>query len=627
MSHGWSGEADFPTSSGIVPTDSISSSPKNSKITRVKFLRQRNMRKYFLPVVGLLQMVGLGAYLSLGAPSTAFMPIVATMDDQSLISLAIETPARASLIITVAAAAWILWTMAIRPSSFWQSLQQFDGVPCMPHRHWLFGHAFSLLQTRHQQHDFVTHQQALNERHANAAGRTAFWVLTTRGIVLTAATDVRTVLRLESHKEPPRLASHHLSRLLGREQLGLLNGPKWKAHRSAITKSFTPTALRTLQVAVRTVIQNCVRTMEERIRATAKGAFEFDIAVLMKLIGIDALGLSSLSYSFDCCKTLEMHEFAESFSFVMGDVFRRMEDNPLRPDNLFYGLPTKTNREFCRHANIVRSLVRTIVQEHRQRRDSHSYRQQQLSMDLLDNLVLAHESAKERSGVSEDTLIDVTLTILFAGYDTVSNTMTYALYLITQELSVQTNILSEIAAVGMNDPDALVYIKACFDEALRLYPPGAVGNFRNLQRPVTLSSSEAGGDKLLLPKGTLVLLPFWTIHRNPANFERPHEFLPERWVRRDMKTGHWVGRSIEDKELAHSSQVPPANRSNFFGFSAGGRNCPGGKYATQEGILVLAHLISKFRFELVDPEYRLVPERHGPVQRPKGGIPMKIGLR
>ena len=91
-------------------------------------------------------------------------------------------------------------------------------------------------------------------------------------------------------------------------------------------------------------------------------------------------------------------------------------------------------------------------------------------MDLLDNLLLAHESAKERSGVSEDTLIDVTLTILFAGYDTVSNTMTYALYLITQELSVQTNILSEIAAVGMDNPDALVYTKACFDEALRLYP-------------------------------------------------------------------------------------------------------------------------------------------------------------
>ena len=48
----------------------------------------------------------------------------------------------------------------------------------------------------------------------------------------------------------------------------------------------------------------------------------------------------------------------------MGDVFRRMEDNPIRPDNIFYGLPTKTDREFCRHANIVRSLVRTIVQGH-----------------------------------------------------------------------------------------------------------------------------------------------------------------------------------------------------------------------------------------------------------------------
>ena len=32
-------------------------------------------------------------------------------------------------------------------------------------------------------------------------------------------------------------------------------------------------------------------------------------------------------------------------------------------------------------------------------------------------------------------------------------------------------------------------------------------------------------------------------------------------------------------------------------------------------------------FELDDDQYRLIPERQGAVQRPKGGIPMKIRLR
>ena len=105
---------------------------------------------------------------------------------------------------------------------------------------------------------------------------------------------VRTVLRLESHKEPPRLATHHLSRLLGREQLGLLNGPKWKPTGRPLRN---PLLRRRCAAAGHSKL---LRTMEKRIRATATGAFEFDIALLTMLIGIDALGLSPLSHSFHC---------------------------------------------------------------------------------------------------------------------------------------------------------------------------------------------------------------------------------------------------------------------------------------------------------------------------------------
>ena len=514
------------------------------------------------------------------------------------------------------------WTLWVRP--FWESIPPFSGVPTLPKRHWFFGHGFQLID---KQLDFLSYQHEVYEKHADQNGRTGFWLLQTRGIILTNAKDVLAVLRHESHKAAPRLALHHLSHLLGPEQLGLLNGPEWKAHRSAITKSFNPNSLRSLRVAVHRVAQTIVATLKKRIRETPDKCFEFDIEVLMKLIGIDTLGLSAFSFNFGCCENLELHEFAQSFSFVMGDVFRRMEEQPFHPSNFLYFIPTQANRRFHRHQSRIRSLVRTIVQDHRRRLLKDERNQPR---DLLDNLLQAHESAKETktstsrhyknnsTEVSESTLMDVALTILFAGYDTVSNTMSYALYLISQHHPVKMKMLQEIAQCGIDDPELLVYTKAVFEEALRLFPPGAVGNFRNLQRPITLP----GNDPLVLPTGTLVLLPFWSVHHNPSNFERPNDFIPERWVYQD-DAGVWKERSPNDA----NGSVAAADRLHFFGFSKGGRSCPGGKYATQEATVVLATLISQFNWELADGKYRLIPERHGPVQHPKGGVPMKIRLR
>lgn len=512
---------------------------------------------------------------------------------------------------------WCLW---IRP--MWEAIPPFSGVPSLPKRHWFFGHGFQLVNKKL---DFLSYQHEVYEKHADRNGRTGFWLLQTRGIILTHAKDVLTVLRHESHKTAPRLVLHHLSHLLGPEQLGLLNGPKWKAHRSAILKSFNTNSVRALRVAVHRVAQTAVATLKKRINATKDKCFEFDIEVLMKLIGIDTLGLSALSYNFRCCEKLELHEFAHSFSFVMGDVFRRIEERPFDPSNILYCIPTAANRAFHRHQDRVRSLVQAIVQDHRQRLQDKGNQ----ARDLLDNLLQAHECAKDSKSsgprqhkreISESTLIDVVLTILFAGYDTVSNTMTYALYLISQHNQVKLNMLQEISQCGIHDPDVLVYTKAVFEESLRLFPPGAVGNFRNLQRPITLPSHEP----LVLPTGTLVLLPFWSVHHNPSNFERPNAFLPERWVYRDNRAGTWKERSTHDV----NGPTAAADRSHFFGFSAGGRNCPGGKYATQEAVLVLAILISKFDWALADVRHHgVIPERHGPVQRPKGGILMKIRIR
>lgn len=70
-------------------------------------------------------------------------------------------------------------------------------------------------------------------------------------------------------------------------------------------------------------------------------------------------------------------------------------------------------------------------------------------------------------------------------------------------------------------------------------------------------------------------------------------------------------------------EVPPANRRAFFAFSAGGRSCPGYKFALQEAVIALSSLLRELKFTTV-PGYELEPVRKGIIQRPTNGMPMFV---
>ena len=212
----------------------------------------------------------------------------------------------------------------------------------------------------------------------------------------------------------------------------------------------------------------------------------------------------------------------------------------------------------------------------------------------------------------EQTLSDMMMAVLFAGYDTTSTTLSYALYLIAQHPEVEKRCLEEIDS----SPNDLIYCKGVIMETLRMYPPATLVP-RTLLKPVKLS----GG--LVVPEGTQVLIPIWLIQQDPKLFPHPEEFRPDRWVRRSSETlGGWVER--EDSDI--SSDVPPAYKQGFLAFSAGARSCPGQKIATQEAVLVLAGLVKNFKFSSL-PGYELRPARCGILQQPIDGVPLKIQAR
>jgi cytochrome P450 len=140
----------------------------------------------------------------------------------------------------------------------------------------------------------------------------------------------------------------------------------------------------------------------------------------------------------------------------------------------------------------------------------------------------------------------------------------------------------------------LTYTSGVLAESMRLYPPAWVIGRR------AIVDYEVAGYKV--PRGSIVLLSQWVMHRDPRFFPDPERFDPERWT-----------------DEARAARP----RFAYFPFGAGPRMCIGEQFAWMEGVLVLATLARRWRARLV-PGHRVALEPSITL-RPAGGMRMVLG--
>jgi cytochrome P450 len=213
--------------------------------------------------------------------------------------------------------------------------------------------------------------------------------------------------------------------------------------------------------------------------------------------------------------------------------------------------------------------------------------------DLLSALVLGDD------GYSDVELRDHAVTLLLAGHETTANALSFGCHLLATDPEVATMVHAEVDEVldgrhpTADDLDRLPRCRALFAEALRLYPPSwAMG--RQLVEDLTI-------DGTTLPTGDLVLLPQWVVHRDPRWWPEPDRCRLDRWT---------------------AAAEPHRPRGAFFPFGAGVRQCIGEGFAWTEGVLAIATIAQRWRFQPV-PGHDLVLEplitlrpRHGVWLRP-----------
>jgi cytochrome P450 family 4 len=515
----------------------------------------------------------------------------------------------------------ILYFLWYRWCQMMESRKPYKDLPMPPGSHWFGGH---IAMTGG---DFTVKMKRLMVDYANVYGQTGFWMFTTPAVSVTDWRDARTILRSEYQRKRFSSYEKHLNMFLGSRNIGVLQGREWKLHRAAIGRSFGAATVEASKQVVADVTQTLVLSLTARIQRSSASSppLVFDIEPLVKMIAVDVFGKTAFSTDLRCCENLKPSPIAQAFDILSDDLSSRLR-SPFRPTNYFYSLPTRANRQHYQSQTLLRSFLDGKIQERRQRGDDDPKDDSTANThDVLSELLSTVHM--EDYAVSNNDIQDTLMALLFAGYDTTSITLTYALYQISQHPEVEEFILAEINAADspLANPDQLPYVQGVLYETLRLFPPAtAVARF--LRKPLQLQ----GG--LVVPANRQVVVPIWLIQRDAQNFPQPLDFRPDRWVRRQTDTHlNPTGRQqqqqwVERDEADTSGSIAAANRGAFLAFSAGARNCAGQKFAFQELALVLAGLMKAFTFRALE-DYELIPCRSGILQRPKGGIPMTIEIR
>ena len=255
--------------------------------------------------------------------------------------------------------------------------------------------------------------------------------------------------------------------------------------------------------------------------------------------------------------------------------------------------PTPKNRRFRRALEVLDRAVFYVINE--RRRDGGE------TNDLLSMLMSARDEETGHA-MTDAQLRDEVMTMLLAGHETTSLALAWTWYLLSEHRRVARRLEDEIDAVLGGRPPAyhdlgnLSYTRMVIEEALRLYPP-AWGLSRQAMGPDTIRGYD-------LPRGWLVFVIPFVMHRLPSYWDEPEQFDPERFR--------------PERSAARSKFV-------YLPFGAGPRQCIGNQFAMIEAHLVLATLASRYRLALMPGH----PVKPWPLitLRPRYGIRMTIERR
>ncbi|CAO1431218.1 unnamed protein product [Diamesa hyperborea] len=353
---------------------------------------------------------------------------------------------------------------------------------------------------------------------------------------------------------------------------------QWKSLRSKLTPTFTSGKLKMMFSTVMDVSDKLVKAIDKDI--TDKSQIE--IKDTLSRFTIDVIG--TVAFGLECNsltdKNAEFYRMGLK-SFAGVNFLRRFLITTFR--NLAKKLHFKNISTEI--SNFYMSAVRETV-EHRENNPD------VVRNDFM-NLLIQMKNSKGENSLTFNQIAAQAFVFFLAGFETTSTAMTYCMYELSLNEELQEkarqSVKDAIVKHGSLNYEAVAelrFLEQCVNESLRKYPPAAT-----LLR-IAKKDYPVPNTKLILPKDSVVWIPVYAIHWDPAIYPKPEIFDPERFS---------------------PSQEAKRHPYAFIPFGEGPRVCIAMRFALMEAKIGLATLLLNYKFTL-DKTKTSVPMKISPVK-------------
>ncbi|KAI0074875.1 cytochrome P450 [Panus rudis PR-1116 ss-1] len=411
------------------------------------------------------------------------------------------------------------------------------------------------------------------------------------------------ILQTSGYNFPKMPERRALSRMTSDQGLVWADGDDHKRQRKAMLPAFGQNEAKALIPIFSRYADAIVTRWKDLLSDSPKESSEFNIPFWLSNATLDAIGEAAFDYSFGVMDNAN-HELAQTYRTLMTEgmpppssgkiLFQELTRFiPPRITYFIYDLLPAPAFKVLRHnRDVAHKIARELIGKAGDINDRRG------SRDIMSILVRANMSQSRANRLTDEELVSQMRTIMLAGHETTSNTLTWALYELARHPDVQSKLREEIrrtqaivrhrgeAQVTATDMDNMPYLLAFLKEVLRFHPVAfhthrraAKDDVIPLSKPVTLESGKVVSE-LLVPQGTRIVISITAYNRNKDVWgEDAHVFNPDRWLNEKKAQGTSVGVV-----------------GNLLSFLGGVRACIGWRFALYEMQAFLIELVNNFEF-------------------------------
>jgi cytochrome P450 len=340
------------------------------------------------------------------------------------------------------------------------------------------------------------------------------------------------------HKSP--LQTKQLGRFLGK---GLLtsNGEFWLKQRRLIQPGFHADKLHKLYEIISNTINEFLDTFPvgkevDVYPLTNKLAFQL---VINTLFNVDVSEEK---------RNLLNRFISDAQAFVIKDI--------RQPHKSWWFRLSGEMKRNLDQAKAARDIVRSLIADRKKLNERRN--------DLLDMLLDArYEDTGEP--MEEEQMIDEIMVLIIAGHETTANALAWTLYLLAHHPDEYHKLKEKTSNITLRESVTSEALNCVIQESMRLYPPAWISDRISLQ--------EDRFNSYTYPAGTIVVLFYFGMHRNPKYWTYPEKFVPDRFLKANLE-------KVKQKA--------------YYPFGLGPRLCIGNNFAMAEMTIFLRAFVQRF---------------------------------